>query len=40
MGFQGNSVDKESACNEGDIRDTGSILGLGGTPGEGHDNPF
>ena len=40
MGFQGNSVDKESACNEGDTRDTGSIPGLGRSPEEGHGNLF
>ena len=31
---------KESTCNAGDIRDTGSIPGLGRSPGEGHDNPL
>ena len=40
MGFQGNSVDKESACNEGDTRDTVLIPGLGRSPGEGHGNLF
>ena len=36
-GFPGGSVGKESTCNEGDL---GSILGLGKSPGGGHDNPF
>ena len=31
------SVDKDSACNAGD---TGSIPGLGRSPGGGHDNPL
>ena len=34
-GFPGGSVDKESTCNAGD---TGSIPGLRGSPGGGHDN--
>ena len=29
-----------SPVNEGDIRDTGSISGIGRSPGEGHGNPF
>ena len=32
LGFPESSVDKESACNAGD---TGSIPGLGRSPGEG-----
>ena len=31
----GGSVGKESTCNAGDLRDVGSILGLGRSPGEG-----
>ena len=36
MDFPGCSDDKESACNVGD---TGSIPGLGGSPGEGKGYP-
>ena len=31
---------KNPPANVGDIRDTGSIPGLGGSPGGGHGNPF
>ena len=31
---------KESACNAGDPEDSGSIPGLGRSPGGGHDNPL
>ena len=31
--------DKESACNAGDARDPGSILGSGRSLGEGNDKP-
>ena len=31
---------KESAFNAGDIREVGSIPGLGRSPGEGHGNPL
>ena len=31
---------KESACNTGDIRDAGSNLGLGRSPGGGCGNPL
>jgi len=31
-------VVKEPACNAGDIRDLGSIPGLGRSPGGGHSN--
>ena len=31
---------KESVCNAGDARDTGSIPGSGRFPGGGHGNPF
>ena len=37
MGFPGDSDDKESTCNVGDL---GSILGLGRSPGGGNDNPL
>ena len=40
MGFQGNSVDKESAYTARDKRDKVSIPGFGRSPGEGHGNPF
>ena len=33
MGFPGGSASKESACN---VRDLGSIPGLGRSPGEGN----
>ena len=36
MGFPGGSVGKESACN---VRDLGSIPGLGRSLGGGHGNP-
>ena len=31
---------KNSAANAGNIRDAGSTLGLGRSPGGGHDNPL
>ena len=31
---------KEPTANAGNIRDVGSILGLGRSPGEGHGNPL
>ena len=31
---------KNPPANAGDIRDTGSILGSGRSPGEGNDNPL
>ena len=31
---------KESACSAGDAGDSGSIPGLGGSPGEGYGNPI
>ena len=37
LGFPSGSVDKETACNVGDL---GSILGSGRSPGEGNDNPL
>ena len=36
-GFPGGSTGKESACN---VRDLGSIPGLGRSPGGGHVNPL
>ena len=38
--FPGGISDKESACNAGDLRDMGSIPGLGRAPGGGHGNPL
>ena len=35
--FPGDSDRKESACN---VKDLGSIPGLGGPPGGGHGNPL
>jgi len=37
IGFPGGSDDKESTCN---VKDLGSIPGLGRSPGEGNDNPL
>ena len=37
LGFPCGSANKESTCN---VRDLGSILGLGRSPGGGHDNPL
>ena len=37
MGFPGGSDSKESACN---VRDLGSIPGVGRFPGGGHGNPL
>ena len=37
MSFPGGSDGKESTCN---VRELGSILGLGRSPGEGHGNPL
>ena len=39
-GFLGGSVVKNSPANAGDIKDTGSVPGLGRSPGGGHDNPL
>ena len=38
--FSGGSVGKESACNAGDTGDSGSIPGLGRSPGGGYGNPL
>ena len=40
MNKLGDSVVKESACNEGDLGDTGSIPGSGRSPGGGNSNPL
>ena len=40
MGFPGDSVDKESACNAGVAEDAGSILESGRSPGEGNGRPL
>jgi len=40
MGFPGGSVSKQSICNARDAGDTGSIPGLGRSPGGGHGNPL
>ena len=39
-GFPGGSVVKNFPANSGDVRDTGSILGLGRSPGEGNGKPL
>ena len=39
-GFLGGSAAKESACNAEAVGDTGSIPGLGRSPGGGHGNPL
>ena len=31
---------KNPIANSGDLRDVGSVAGLGRSPGEGHGNPF
>ena len=38
QGFPDGSVVKNWPANAGDVRDMGSIPGLGRYPGEGHDN--
>ena len=40
LDFPDGTVGKESTCNAGYTRDTGSIPGLGRSPGEGNGNPF
>ena len=40
LGFSGGSVVKNPPANAGDIRDPGSIPGLGRSSGEGHGNPL
>ena len=39
-GFPGGSVVKNPPANAGDLRDAGSISGLGRSPGEGNCNPL
>ena len=40
MGFPGVTGGKEPSCQHRSVRDMGSIPGLGGSPGGGHDNPL
>ena len=40
MGFPGGTVVKNPPVNAGDIRDVGSIPGLGRSPGGGNSNPL
>ena len=40
MGFPGGVSGKASACNVGDVRDSGSIPGSGRSSGEENGNPF
>ena len=40
MGFPGGSVVKNLPANAGDSGDTGSIPGLGRSPGVGNSNPL
>ena len=40
MGFPGGSSGKEPTCNAEDIRDMGSIPGLGRSPGGENGNPL
>ena len=40
MGFHDGSLVKNSPANAGDLRDVGSIPGLGRSPREGHGNPL
>ena len=40
MSFPGGSVGKESTCSAGDAGDTGSIPGLGRSPGGWHGYPL
>ena len=39
-GFPGSAVVKNPPANAGDVRDLGSILGSGRSPGGGNGNPF
>ena len=39
-GFPGGTVVKNLPANAGDVRDTGSIPGLGRSPGGEHGNPL
>ena len=40
MGFSGGASGKEPTCHAGDIRDSGSLPGLGRSPGEGNGYPL
>ena len=40
VSFPGGSDGKESTCNAADMRDVGSIPGLGRSPGRGPGNPL
>ena len=40
MGFPGGSVEENPLANAGDVRDVGSIPGLGRSPGGGNGNPL
>ena len=40
LGFPGGASGKELPANAGDIRDMGSVPGLGRSPGRGHGNPL
>ena len=40
MGFPGGASGKELPTNAGDIRDIGSVSGLGRSPGGWHGNPL
>ena len=40
MGFPSGSVIKNPSANAGDTGDSGSIPGLGRSPGEGNSNPL
>ena len=40
VGFPGGTSGKESPADAGDIRDMGSTLGSGGSPGVGNSNPL
>ena len=40
MGFTGDTNGKEAPASSGDIRDTGSIPGLGRSPGRENGNPL
>ena len=40
LGYTNGSAGKESACNAGDIGDSGWIPGLGRSPGGGNGNPL
>ena len=40
LGWDCDSVGKESACNAGDVGDTGLTHGMGRSPGEGDGKPL